>query len=139
MGSGEQEILDGLRESVAAIVANDVDKIASFLHDDWIHVSERGVATKEHFLSFLRSGALVHTSFEFVEQPRVQVYGNAAIVTSHVTNTSLFNGQKMDAEEFTTDVLVKTDGEWLGVHSHVTSANREFLEMIAKRKGKGDG
>jgi ketosteroid isomerase-like protein len=128
----EQEILEGITEWAAAMLSNDADKIGSFMHDDWVIVSERGVATKEHFLSFVRSGALVHTSFDIVGEPKVQVYGDTAIMTSRVTNTSIFNGQTFDADEFTTDVMIKQDGRWLGVHSHITSANKEFLEMIGK-------
>ena len=119
------------------MLSNDADKIGSFMHDDWVIVSERGVATKEYFLSFVRSGALVHTSFELVGEPKVQIYGDTAIMTSRVTNTSFFNGQRLEADEFTTDVLYKKDDRWLGVHSHITSANREFLEMIEKKK-RGD-
>ena len=128
----EKEILDGVHEWAAAMLTNDAEKIGSFMHDDWIIVSERGVATKEHFLSFVRSGALVHTSFELVDEPRIQIYGDTAIMTSRVTNTSLFNGQRFDADEFTTDVMIRSGDCWLGVHSHITSVNKEFLEMIAK-------
>lgn len=128
MKSEEKEILDGITNWAEAMLSNDADRIGSFMHDDWVIVSERGVATKEHFLSFVRSRALVHTSFEIVDEPRLQIYGDTAIMISRVTNTSIFNGQQFDADEFTTDVMVKVDGRWLGVHSHITSANKEFLE-----------
>jgi ketosteroid isomerase-like protein len=134
MKTEEQEILDGAREWAEAMVSNDADKIASFMHDDWVIVSERGVANKEYFLSFVRSGALVHTSFDLVKEPRLKIYGDTAVLTSRVTNTAIFNGENHEADEFGTDVLVKQDGKWICVLTHITSANKEFLEMTEKRK-----
>jgi len=46
-----------------------------------------------------------------------------------------FGGQQFDADEWATDVLVKRDGRWLGVHSHITSVNKEF-EATMKEKRK---
>lgn len=137
MNKDEKEILDGVTEWAKAMVSNDADAIGGFMHDDWVIVSERGVATKEYFLSFVRSGALVHTSFDIIDEPRIKIYGDTAIMTSRVTNTCFFNGEQMEADEFTTDVMIRDRGRWLGVHSHITSANKEFLEMIAKKRGEG--
>jgi ketosteroid isomerase-like protein len=134
MRSEEQEILDGAREWAEAMISNDPERIGAFMADDWVLVSERGVATKEYFLSFVQSGALTHTSFEMVGEPRIRIYGETAVVTARVTNTAIFNGEKYEADEFSTDVMIKRDGRWLGVLSHITAANKEFLEMIAARK-----
>jgi ketosteroid isomerase-like protein len=130
----KQEILSASGEWAAAMVANDADAIGSFMADEWIMVSERGISTKEHFLSFVRSGALTHSSFDLVGEPRVDVYGDTAIVTCRVTNTAHFNGQRFDADEWTTDVLVKRDGRWRGVHSHITSVNKEFEAAMMRRR-----
>lgn len=134
MKTEEQEILDGAREWAEAMLSNDAGRIGSFMADDWVLVSERGVATKGYFLSFVESGALTHTSFEMVGEPRIRIYGETAVVTARVTNTAIFNGETYEADEFSTDVMVKRDGRWLGVLSHITSANREFLEMIEAKK-----
>jgi ketosteroid isomerase-like protein len=134
MKTEEQQILDGAREWAEAMISNDAGRIGAFMADDWVLVSERGVAAKEYFLSFVESGALTHTSFEMIGEPRLKLYGDSAVLTARVTSTSIFNGEKTDADEFTTDVLVKRDGRWLCVLSHITSANKEFLEMIAARK-----
>jgi uncharacterized protein (TIGR02246 family) len=134
MSSEEQEILDGAREWAEAMISNDAKRIGAFMADDWVIVSERGVAGKEYFLSFVESGALTHTSFEIVTEPRVRIYGDTAVLTARVTNTSFFNGEKLEADEFTTDVLAKRDGRWLCVLSHITSVNKEFLEMVAAKR-----
>ncbi|HVF29515.1 MAG TPA: nuclear transport factor 2 family protein [Pyrinomonadaceae bacterium] len=133
MSSEEQEILDGAREWAEAMISNDAERIGSFMADDWVIVSERGISSKEYFLSFVESGALTHTSFELVGEPRLKVYGDTAVLTTRATNTAFFNGQQFDADEFSTDVLIRRNGRWLCVLSHITSANKEFLEMIAAR------
>jgi len=134
MNPEEQEILDLAREWASAMISNDAKRICAFMADEWVLVSERGVATKEYFLSFVESGALTHTSFEMIGEPRLKLYGGSAVLTARVTNTAIFKGEKFEADEFTTDVLVKRNERWLCVLSHITSANKEFLEMIAAKK-----
>ena len=131
----EQQILEMSAQWAAAMVANDADAIGAFMADEWTMVSERGISTKEHFLSFVRSGALTHSSFDLVGEPRISIYGDVAIVACRATNTAHFGGQQFDADEWATDVFVKSDGRWLGVHSHITSVNKEF-EAAMKGKQK---
>ena len=133
--AAERELLAGAAEWAEAMISNDADRIGSFMADEWVIVSERGIAAKEHFLSFVRSGALTHTSFEQVGPPqRVRIYGDTAVLSSRVTNTSIFNGQEFSADEWTTDVMVKRDGKWLCVLSQITSVDKEFEEMVRQRR-----
>lgn len=105
-----------------AIVANDAEQIGSFMTDDWVIVSESGMATKEEFLSFVRSGELTHSAMERVSEARTRVYGGTAVITARVTNTAHYRGQRYDANEWTTDVFVLADGRWRCVLSHITAA-----------------
>lgn len=109
-----------------AIVANDADRIGSFMGDEWVIVSERGVSEKERFLEFVRSGALTHSMFEMVGDPRVKFYGDTAVFTTRVVNTAHFGGEQFDADEWTSDIFVKRDGKWLCVLSHITSVDKDF-------------
>ena len=110
------------------MVSNDAARIGSFMADDWVIVSERGIATKKHFLSFVESGALTHSTFNSVGEPRVKIYGDTAVVTVRVTNTASFGGQQFDADEWTSDVFVKREGRWLCVLSHITAVDHKFLK-----------
>lgn len=105
-----------------AIVSNDAERIGSFMADDWVIVSDSGVASKEQFLSFVRSGELTHSAMDRVSDARVRVYGDSAVLTSRVTNTAHYGGRRFDADEWTTDVFVRRDGHWLCVLSHITAA-----------------
>jgi ketosteroid isomerase-like protein len=122
MGNTEQEMLRVGAEWADAMVANDADWIGSFMADDWVIVSERGISTKEEFLSFVRSGQLTHSMFEMVGDARIREYGDTAILSARIVNTAHFAGQQFDADEWTTDVFVRRGGQWLCALSHITPA-----------------
>ncbi|MET9829324.1 nuclear transport factor 2 family protein [Streptomyces sp. NPDC006385] len=108
----------------AAMVSNDAARIAEFMADDWVIVSESGISTRERFLAFVESGDLTHSAFQLVGEPRIRVHGDAAVVTARVTNTAHYRGERFDADEWTTDVFVRRDDRWLCVLSHITAAAR---------------
>lgn len=103
-----------------AIVSNDAEQIGSFMADDWVIVSESGVASKEQFLTFITSGGLTHSAMDHVGEPRVRVYGDIAVLTERATNTAHYEGQRFDADEWTTSMFARRDGRWLCVLSHIT-------------------
>jgi hypothetical protein len=41
-----------------------------------------------------------------------------------VTSTAHYLGQRLDADEWTTDVFVRRDGSWLCTLTHITAATR---------------
>src|SRR5688572_30157958 len=121
-----QELIEFGSKWAKAMVANDAASIGSFMSDEWVIVSERGISTKQQFLSFVESGALTHSAFEMASDARVQQYGDTAVMTIRVTNTAHFGGQQFDADEWTSDVFVKRDGKWLCVLSHITPVDKNF-------------
>ena len=122
MNSIEQDVLQIASDWAAAMVANDADRIGSLMRDEWVMVSERGISTKERFLEFVRSGQLTHSRFEMIGDAQIKIYGDTAVVTGRIVNTAHFGGQQFDADEWTSDVFVKREGQWLCVHSHITPA-----------------
>ncbi|MFJ8591789.1 nuclear transport factor 2 family protein [Streptomyces sp. NPDC093598] len=105
-----------------AIVSNDPVRIASFMADEWVIVSDAGIDPKEKFLSLVESGTLTHSAMDLRTDPRVRLYGDTAVVTGRVTNTAHYQGERHDADEWTTDVFVRRQGRWLCVLSHITPA-----------------
>jgi ketosteroid isomerase-like protein len=119
------ELVDLSKDWAAAIVANDAARIAGFMADEWVIVSESGIDPKERFLSLIESGVLTHSAMDLRTRPRVRVYGDTAVVTGRVTNTAHYQGERHEADEWTTDVFVKRRDRWLCVLSHITSAAPE--------------
>lgn len=115
-----QELLNTCEEWAEAMVSNNADRIGSFMADDWLMVSGRGVSDKEHFLNFVRSGKLAHSAFEMVGEARVLDLGDSAAVVARIVNTAHFEGTRFDADEWTTDLFVRRGGRWLCVLSQIT-------------------
>lgn len=123
-GGDSAEVLafvDLATDRAAAIVADDPTRIAPFMADEWVIVSESGIDPKEKFPSLVESGDLTHSAMD-LRPPRARVHGETALVAGRVTNTARFRGERYDADEWTTDVFVKRDGRWLCLLSHITPA-----------------
>ncbi|MEV4876479.1 nuclear transport factor 2 family protein [Streptomyces cyaneofuscatus] len=106
----------------AAIVANDAERIAAFMADEWVIVSESGITDRDTFLAFVTSGDLTHSAMQAITPPRIRVHGDTAVVTARITNTAHYGGDRFDADEWTTDVFVRRNGHWRCVLSHITPA-----------------
>lgn len=117
---------DDLRATAAgfaeAIVANDAGRIASFLSPEWRLVDADGVTMRERFLAVVSSGRLTHSRMHAVGDVDVRLYGSVGIVLARVVNTAHFGGETVEADEWTTDVFVRSGDGWQCVHSHVTPA-----------------
>lgn len=124
----EAELIAFARVWAEAIVSNDAERIAEFADDDWVMVSESGTESGRRFLSLVASGELTPSAMDTVGEIRVRVYGDTAILTSRVTNTAHFAGEQFDADEWTTDVLVRRDGKWRCVLTHTTPARSDTSE-----------
>lgn len=123
--TSEEEILAAAKEWAEAMATNDADRIASFMADEWVIVSEGGVSEREDLLGLIRSGELTHSRFELVGEPRVKVYGETAVLTYRAVNTAHFGGETFEADELTTDVFVKSQGRWVCVLSQITAAQND--------------
>ncbi|MEU5841572.1 nuclear transport factor 2 family protein [Rhodococcus sp. NPDC047139] len=121
----EAELVAFARDWARAIVSNDAERIAEFTADEWVMVSESGIDPGSRFLWLVASGELTHSAMETVGDIRVRVYGDTATLTARVTNSAHFAQQRFDADEWTTDVLVRRDGKWQCVLTQTTSAQRD--------------
>jgi ketosteroid isomerase-like protein len=122
--TGHDQLLTLEDAWAGALVSNDAERIAGFMADDWVLVSEGGVTPKEHFPSVVRSGELTHSAMTRVSEARIRLYGDAAVFTARVTNTAHHLGRPFDADEWTTDVFVRRNEDWVCVLSQITSAAR---------------
>lgn len=122
--AAEAELLAIAAAWAEAIVANDADRIASFVTDDWVMVSELGVTAGRDFLALVAAGELTHSAMTTVGATRVRVWGNTAALTARIANTAHFRGERFDADEWTTDVFVRRDGRWRCALSHYSALKR---------------
>lgn len=121
-GTDEARIAAVAADWAAAVVSDSPSRIAEFMAEEWVMVSDEGVSSRERFLSLVASGDLTHSAMDVVDGPRIRVYGDTATFTARVTNTAHYRGRRFDADEWTTDVFVRRGGRWLCVLSQITSA-----------------
>ena len=115
-----QALLDGWAE---AIVANDADRIASFVEPDWELVTpESGPVPLDRFLEVVRSGRLTHSEMTF-EVVSVRRHGGVAVVVAHGTNRGEWNGEPFSADEWVTEYFIQRDGRWRCALSSLTPNN----------------
>lgn len=119
--AAEVQLLAGAEAFAEAIVANDADRISEFVTDDWVIVSDSGVAPGQQLLDLVRSGELTHSAMQTVGKTRIRIFGDVAVLTARITNTAHYAGQQYDADEWTTDIFVHRGGRWRCVHTHYTS------------------
>ena len=106
-----------------AIKSNDVERIATFMADDWVLVSGSGLLPRAAFLSLVAAGELSHTAMRSFGESRVRAYGDVAVRTARVVSTAVWQGHSSDADEWTTDVFVRTNGTWRCVLTHVAAVS----------------
>src|SRR5215831_11109385 len=118
--TAEQEVRQVHRSRLQALVSGDVNKLDKILADDLIYVSPIGkLQTKTEIVSDLKSGALRVSSIEQGE-PRVRVYGDAAVVVYLTTSKFSDNGKEYNNEIRATSVYVRRDGRWQLVSQQLT-------------------
>ena len=104
----------------AAMISNDVERIAGCITDDWLLVTpEAGPVPRARILDVVGSGRLTHTSMTKVATHAV-VVGDMAWITGRGQNTGTFNGAPIQADEYITDIYRRVNGTWLCMLTHLT-------------------
>jgi ketosteroid isomerase-like protein len=120
-GPTAENALAAEQEIARAMASNDADGITRSLADDWVVVATSGAVAEgmSVFADGIKSGFLTRKTFE-ISEPRVRLYGNAALVTTKVQTSGILQGKPFDVSERQTDVLVWKDGNWKSVLTHET-------------------
>jgi ketosteroid isomerase-like protein len=106
----------------AAMVSNDVDRIAACITDDWLLVTpEVGPVPRERIIEVVRSGRLTHTTMTKVAT-HAAVVGDMAWITGRGQNTGTFDGAPIQADEYITDIYRRESDGWRCMLTHLTPA-----------------
>jgi ketosteroid isomerase-like protein len=118
----EEELLQFSQAWDEAMVENDAIKIGSFMSDDWVIVgTEGGVTGKANFLRWIESDDLTHNRMD-ADDVRVKIYGNTGLLTSRGTSAGHYKGEPFNLYEWSSNVFVKSNGQWLCVLTMLTPA-----------------
>jgi ketosteroid isomerase-like protein len=123
------EVIDAVNQLVQfhsdwdkAMIENDVNKIGSFMADDWVIVAtEGGVTSKSSFLEIIKAGNLHHNSMDF-EIIKSKIYADTGIIVAQGTSSGRYNGEPFSYHEWSTSVFRKSSRGWLCVLTVLTAA-----------------
>ena len=119
-GDAEQKVLEMMRRYVEAYAQNDVAALDKMLADDFVFTSSRGIAvTKGQELADIRSGEM-RTESAAVDELRVRVRGDAAVVTARATLKGVWHGQDFSGRYRVTATWVKEKGHWRLLAEHAS-------------------
>jgi ketosteroid isomerase-like protein len=121
--TAEEELLAAAEGWAEAIVSNDASRIASFVTDDWVLVSESGISPGYRFLALVASGDLTHSAMDVMGPTRVRLCGETALLTARIASVAHYQGRTSEADEWTTDVFVRQGGRWLCALTHYTAVS----------------
>jgi ketosteroid isomerase-like protein len=113
--SVEEELKKLEAERAAAVVKGDVATLEKITADDYTLTNANGqVMDKKQTMDAIRAGQIKITSNELSDL-KVQVYGNAAVVTGKSDVKGTLFGTDVNGPVRFTRVYVKKDGRWQAV------------------------
>ncbi len=119
-GTVEQELLNLMQDWMNAEVKADMAFLDAFITEDCVITDPSGaVWTKAQFLGGLKSGEGAVLSF-VLDNMKVRVYGEAAVVNGRMTAEQTFKGQDISGQYQCTDVFIKKAGRWQCVAIHLS-------------------
>lgn len=120
-GPTAESVLAAEEGLAKAFTENNADAIQSYLADDWAVISGFADINEGNsiFPRAIRSGTRTLKTSD-ISEPRVRVYGDAAVVTFKLHLAGQFRGESFDVMERETDVWNWKDGRWKCVLSHET-------------------
>ncbi len=116
----DEEIASFVHRWADAIVANDVQRLARFTTDDWVLIDKPGRITRDMFHGVVAGGILRHDTMTHHVVEIRRLGPDVAVVTTHCQNTGSFQGQPIEADEWTTDILIRSDDGWRCAFTQLT-------------------
>ncbi len=116
----EDKIIKMEHDWADALEKSDLATIDRLVDPDWTLVDPAGaLVTKAQSDADIKSGALKIESFK-IEDLKVKVYGDTAIVWGLETEKSTYKGKDTSGQYRFTDVIVKRHGKWRAVATQVS-------------------
>ena len=108
-----------------AIEEGDVERYATFVHEDFTQFGENDVYLAEGkdleirgMAEWMARAEGVHTE---MHQPTVTVRGDVAWITYYWTDSGISDGERFATRGKSTRIFVREDGRWVCIHGHYTA------------------
>ncbi len=107
-----------------AIEKGDIDRYASYVHEDFTQFGEYDsvlrsgkVAEVKGIKDWIDCSTAIHTE---MHDPKVTINGNMAYITYYWSDAGSTNGKPFSSRGKSTRIFVKENDEWLCIHGHYT-------------------
>jgi len=114
------ELAEFVHRWAEAIVSNDVDRIGRFTTDDWILLDKPGPIPRETFHGVVASGQLTHHKMTHEVITIRRLNDDTALLITKASTAGSFAGHPVGADEWTSDVLVRTPTGWKCTFTQLT-------------------
>jgi len=119
--SVEQELIKLENQWVDAVVKLDFTFLDRVLADDYTWTGADGnVVTKAQLVASLKSGEGGKVTSAVIDEMKVRVYGDAAVVLGRSTEKVQYKGEVTSGQVQWTDTWVKRAGRWQCVAEHIS-------------------
>jgi ketosteroid isomerase-like protein len=119
------------QRGTSSLIANDAERVASFMIGDWVYVGPDGVTPKSEIIEWITSGRLRHDRMTSVGPGHLVHAGGTIVLTARTASAGAWEGNPYTADEWITEAYVQTSDGWRCALSHKTPATR-----IGSRNGK---
>jgi ketosteroid isomerase-like protein len=104
-----------------AVSANDLAAIGQHLAPDWRVIEVGGqTISREDYLGVISEGLLKYESLEGRDLD-IRIYGDTAVITGHALAKGTFDGTPFSSDEISSEILVRKEGTWQFVLTHLTT------------------
>jgi C-terminal processing protease CtpA/Prc/ketosteroid isomerase-like protein len=120
----EKAVTQLVHEWLDALVKSDFDALNRIIADDYIITNSDGsVLGKQQDLEPLKAGLKFESAS--IEDLKVRVYGETAVVTGVTTFKGSFKGREFTSRGRFTDVWLKRDGRWQAIASQESALPKQ--------------
>jgi hypothetical protein len=117
----QEQIKQLERDRQDAFVRNDIVTLDQRTADDYTTINSSGkISDKAQMMSNLRAGKTKVQSVK-LDEMKVRVYGNTAVLTGRYQDTSVKDGIQKEAHALFMRIFVKDNGHWQAVAYQQTS------------------
>ncbi len=107
-------VLEAETARFAAMIAADTTALRSMLHPDLLYIHSNGLEESANDLvASVAAGKIIYQSFEPQQPPRVQTFGETALVDGLVRVSGLYRGDAFAVNLRYTSVYRKVAGRWV--------------------------
>ena len=120
----KEEVTKTLISMWDAIEKGDIDRYASYVHNDFTQFGETDSILKvgkneevNGINEWIKNSSDIHT--EMID-PIITINGNVAWIVYYWSDSGLTNGKLFSSKGKSTRIFVKESGKWLCIHGHYT-------------------